>query len=386
MGWIKQMSLKKALFTMILLGLLIATVISFSIFYGCIRLRDRIAPSGITIQLSKTQSPIIIDTGESSTKALQLSYGIEFLQIVLPMITFIGIIIATTILFYQIKLKEPLKILKFSAEQIQANNLEFDIKKFNYQDELTEVCLAFDKMKQNLYTNNQILWREAEERKRLNALFAHDLRNPVTVLKGTVKVLQRNAQTAKESNNLENKVQELQALKRLEKYTYRIECYIEAMSRIQKLEQMPLKIKPVLINELEKEIRNTIEMMDATISYTLEVPKEKTVYLDEQLFMLVTENLIQNTIRFANSKIEMAIQIKEDYLSFSIQDDGNGFPEELIKNGPKPFKQMKEEAHHFGLGLYSAQLLCQKHGGALQLENKTPKGAKVTALFKIDKR
>ena len=56
-------------------------------------------------------------------------------------------------------------------------------------------CAAFETMREELLLTNQELWRQAEERRRLNAAFAHDLRNPVTVLKGTVKQLRQGGGT-----------------------------------------------------------------------------------------------------------------------------------------------------------------------------------------------
>lgn len=70
--------------------------------------------------------------------------------------------------------------------------------------------------------------------KRLNAAFSHDLRNPITVLKGTIKLLRQG--TADE-----------QAIDRLESYTLRIEQYAEAMSSIQRLEQMPVADKRLFL-------------------------------------------------------------------------------------------------------------------------------------------
>lgn len=58
-------------------------------------------------------------------------------------------------------------------------------------DELGQLCAAFETMRKELLKSNQELWRQAEERKRLNAVSSHDLRNPITVLKGTVKLLRQ---------------------------------------------------------------------------------------------------------------------------------------------------------------------------------------------------
>ena len=94
---------------------------------------------------------------------------------------------------------------------------------------------------QSCCATNQELWRQAEERKRLNAAFAHDLRNPITVLKGSVRLLRQDPA-------------DQQALDRLESYTIRIEQYVEAMSSIQRLEQMPLRTAGAALDNLWAEL------------------------------------------------------------------------------------------------------------------------------------
>ena len=65
-------------------------------------------------------------------------------------------------------------------------------------------------------------------------------------------------------------------------------------------------------------------------------------------------------------------------------DDGPGFPEQLLRSGPKPFGKLVEAEEHFGMGLYGSGLLCRKHGGGLRLENRAEGGGIATASLKIN--
>ena len=207
-------------------------------------------------------------------------------------------------------------------------------------------------------------------RKRLNAAFAHDLRNPVTVLKGSLKLL-RNG-TADE-----------QAIDRLESYTLRIEQYVEAMSSIQRIEQMPVRVSEVAARTLRTELEETARLFAPALDIALSVPDMGTLQIDHGIFLNVAENLIGNAARFARTKVEITLAIEKDILFLSVVDDGPGFPAELIKSGPKPFGKVEENSEHFGMGLYSSSLLCQKHGGNLRLEN-SPAGAITTASIQIN--
>ena len=97
--------------------------------------------------------------------------------------------------------------------------------------------------------------------------------------------------------------------------------------------------------------------------------------------LTVAENLIANTVRFSRSKLELTLETDSGFLTLTAADDGPGFPQELIQNGPKPFGKQDGDAAHFGMGLYTCKLLCQKHGGDLRLQNGP--GAVVLASFKF---
>ena len=92
-------------------------------------------------------------------------------------------IIAAALLFYRNKLKKPLAELMAASEKISNNDLDFSIE-YDSKDELGQLCTSFEIMRTALANNFTEMWRQVEERKQLNAAFAHDLRTPLTVLKG----------------------------------------------------------------------------------------------------------------------------------------------------------------------------------------------------------
>ncbi len=417
MGWIRRMRLKNALFTMMFFGLLLASLLSVGAFIGCIQCRRFFPNNRSFMDFGQTQA-VMIDQSEPSagTEVLFLLLGI--LQIALPILIFTAAILITSMLFYRVKLKEPLEILNSGAAHIMENDLDFAIPVPPGQDELGQLCSAFEKMRETLLANSQTLWRQAEERKRLNAAFAHDLRNPVTVLKGTSKLLRKG-------------IHDESTIRRLELYTLRIEQYIESMSSIQRLEQMPVRKKKVPCDLLYGELVDTARLLAPGLSCPvtvpgiaaaqravepgetssaaigsgeassaaigsggIESPEMMSAELDHGLFMIVAENLIANGARFAKCKLEITVEKKDPYILLSVADDGPGFPDELIQSGPKPFGLAGEPARdsaspglpaenvsHFGMGLYSCQTICLKHGGKLKLENVKAHGAKATAYF-----
>lgn len=270
-------------------------------------------------------------------------------------------------MFYRIKLKLPISVLQAGTERIRNHDLAFSVLEVS-ADELGQICAAFEKMRAELLKTNQELWRQAEERKRLNATFSHDLRNPVTVIKGTVKLMQQG-------------IADGQSLERLESYTLRIEQYVEAMSSIQRLEQMPARIGECMYAVLRSELNDTAKLFAPKLCLSISASDIGSVKLDHGIFLTVAENLISNAARFARCNIQIRLAEDNEFLSLSVIDDSSGYPDELVQNEPKPFGRQKEDTAHFGMGLYSSEVLCIKHGGTLKLENAAGQGAAATALF-----
>ena len=371
---LRNMGLRRSFFLLSAGCLTAALMLTAVIYSTCGRIGKRIPQGGIAISYDGVVTELEEPSPEQMHILRMLRWG-QTLTVLLFPVSGLGI---AGVLFYRWKLKEPIRILKEGTERIRMQDLDFSIPVVS-ADELGGICAAFETMRGELQKSNQELWRQAEERRRLNAAFAHDLRNPVTVLKGTVKQLRRGG---------ENAVEREQALKRLETYTLRIEQYVEAMSSIQRLEQMPVCRKAVDSALLQQELEETAKLLAAPCRPSIRVSVEEQcvdrVYIDHGIFLTVAENLIGNAVRFARQEVRVCLRQEGGFLTLSVEDDGPGYPAALLRDGPKPFGKASEDAAHFGMGLYSSQVLCGKHGGGLRLENRAKGdggGAQITAVF-----
>lgn len=393
MEWMKDMGLKKSFVMLSVFGIIAALLIISAVFLVCGEITSEYPKGGMMITadgvVRELESPI-----GNQKFVLEVTEWIEIFSCIFVPVGSLGI---ASLLFYQYKLKKPIAVLQTGMERIRDHDLTFSLPDVS-GDELGQVCATFEMMRAELLQTNQELWRQAEERKRLNAAFSHDLRNPVTVLKGTVKLLQQG--TADEH-----------ALERLETYVLRLERYVEAMSSIQRLEQMPVQKKEVKLSVLCDEVKETASLLASSneicggqksseTSKVIDVSvyagdggadsNTQSVVLDHGLFLTVAENLIGNAVRYAENKISIGFFVCAEgkyfyndrpHFVMTVEDDGVGYPSKLIQEGPKPFGKMEEEAAHFGMGLYTSQMLCTKHGGKLMLENGENGGAKATAVF-----
>ena len=146
---------------------------------------------------------------------------------------FIGGAIMSSALFYRNKLRQPLKLLNDAAARIAEDDLDFALQ-YDRMDEMGRLCMAFESMRASLAENNRKLWRSVEERKRLNAAFAHDLRTPLTVLKGYADMM---IKFAPDENCPRGKL--VATARTMSRHVLRIEGYVNSMSDIQRLEDLP---------------------------------------------------------------------------------------------------------------------------------------------------
>ena len=363
---LKNMSLSRAFFLLALCGLLAALGLALLLWTGYEAAISQYPLGGVSIGIDGTFTALPQPTPEQ-LRLIQALYAAALLGFVVFPVTGLG---AAGAVFYHWKLKKPLRLLLEGTRRIQAHDLDFTLPDVS-GDELGKICAAFENMRHELLKTNQELWRQAEERKRLNAAFAHDLRNPITVLKGTVKLLRQDPASP-------------QALDRLEQYTLRIEQYVGAMSSVQRLEQLPINPSGVSCAALGHELEETARLLAPALDLAVSGPDAGTVRIDRGIFMIVAENLIGNGARFAQTKLEITLALEGSMLRLSVADDGPGFPPSLLKNGPKPFERQEEQAEHFGMGLYTSGLLCRKHRGELRLSNRESGGAVASASLKTN--
>jgi len=179
----------------------------------------------------------------------------DFLIWLIPFTIAMSVPFAAVTIFYKLKLRVPLSQLSIGVERIMNNDLDFSIQ-VSSKDELGRLCESFESMRVELLKSNQALWQQMEERKRLNAAFAHDLRNPVTVLKGSAALLEKGLEqdyltleSAKESISL------------ITQYSTRIENYIGAMTSVQKLEQLALVPREIDWFKLAKDLEGSLSIL-----------------------------------------------------------------------------------------------------------------------------
>ena len=275
---------------------------------------------------------------------------------------------AAAMVFYLWKIRKPFHILNRAVEKIAENDLDYQVD-YEGQDEFGRLCHAFEVMRRELVRNNQKMWDSVEERKRLNAAFAHDLRTPITVLRGNVDLLQGAlSEEASPDRELTDSVHAIS------QQVTRLNDFVNTMGTLQRLEDYEPCPKQTAPSMLEKMVSETGTMLfpGGRTEIRSELGTED-LFLDREAFAQICENLLSNAARYAREKITVSLSRKEKKLILCVEDDGPGFTEKDLANGALAYYRGEKTCSggvvHFGLGLYICSLLAEKLGGDISLSN-----------------
>ena len=290
-----------------------------------------------------------------------------------------------SLIFYLWKMKKPLRVLNQAARKISDNDLDFKID-YSSRDELGRLCQAFESMRQELVQNNRKTWNSVEERKRLNAAFAHDMRTPLTVLQGHTDLL---LDTLADEKDVSPEI--LSSVRAISSQVARMNSYMDAMSALRRLEEYEPCLKALSSESLAELLEDTAASLfpggkaaaaggiKAAVRFEV---RETETWMDREAFTQIYENLLSNAARYARESICIRLYREQDFLILEVSDDGRGFTEKDLQNAFAPYyrgeRSRPASSSHFGLGLYICSLLAGKLGGGIQLANGENGGAKVT--------
>ncbi len=391
--WIGNLSLRKALAVYIILCILIVALLYTITMAVCHRWDQYIwSWHGDTAEASQLGENVDIvlyhDYSMLTKEEAVIARIIAFISTWSIFIYSLGGIIGFSLIFYNIKLKRPLRILKEATDKVGYSNLDFEIHYPN-KDEMGDLCQSFDLMRRQLIMNNKKMWDMMEEQKRLNAAFAHDLRTPLTVLRGYTDFLSEYIPQGKVSQD-----KLLSTLSMMSNHINRLEKYSNTMKEIHSFEDIKVIKKHIEGKSIVELIREYMEVLNGRNGIgvhlsEIDLDNNKPIFVDQAIYMEVFENLVSNALRYAKTEINISLSMdEEERLLLLVADDGIGFgPKDLVM-ATKPYytNGNEEKEKHFGIGLYICKILCEKHEGWISLSNRMKEGAIITAAFYVGEK
>lgn len=322
---------------------------------------------------------------------LQMSYQSEVLNKHLPDPEKTMVVIFAIIYFFIVfiitaicakKLNKQLSPLLQATEKIKKQDLDFDIK-YSGIKEFNDVLLSISEMKMELKKSLEKQWNiEGAKKEQISAL-AHDLKTPLTIIKGNTELLS-DSTISEEQQEYVNYIL---------KNSIQIEKYIKILIEISNSEK-PLFLQLEEIDSMNfiNTIKDQLEAIANTKGLKVEFIKTgvpKSIMIDKSLIYRAIMNVISNAVNYCpnNGKICFEVKSVDNKIKFITTDSGNGFSSEDIKSATKQFymgDSSRASKIHFGIGLYITESFVNLHGGRLYIANSSiTGGAQVTIEIPI---
>ena len=300
------------------------------------------------------------------------------------LIIFCLISIITITLIWAKKLAKELNPLLEASEEIGKQNLDFQVKKSNVQ-EFNAILDSLEKMKVGLSESLRTNWREEEKKRNQISALSHDIKTPVSIIRGNSELLGETNLTKEQETYLNY----------IRKNTNRIVKYVETLMLVNKSNQA----NELNFNEIktEKFVEN-IEKLAKEFTSTYKLNLLEDINYDDDFLIVDLKNFERAFLNILsnaedqspkNSTIKLIICSKGEKLQISILDQGHGFTSEDLLYATDQFYQGDKSRHskeNYGIGLFVAEQIIDMHGGSLVLENRTDEiGAKVSILLPVKK-
>ncbi len=209
---------------------------------------------------------------------------------------------------------------------------------------------------------------------------AHEIRNPLNVMKINLDVISDDIENAKNPTDKNN----LNSIKLISGQVQHLNNILNSF------------LGYAISNPIEKNkedivylVKETIEffendMKKKNISCILDAPDKFFVNIDRSKIQQVLNNIILNAIQAmtgSEKKIFINIFKKDEKAVLTVTDTGEGFPQKNMDEIFKVFFTTKEKGSGFGLAI--AKKIIEEHGGKIEALNVEPKGARITITLPV---
>jgi two-component system sensor histidine kinase BaeS len=276
-----------------------------------------------------------------------------------------GAVVLFSIIFSR-KLINPIKKLDSAAEAISEGDLKKRVK-IPGGDEISRLSETFNRMAENLE-------RQESLRKKLISNVAHELRTPITAIKGEVEgMMDGLVMTDKE--HLHSLYEEIN---RIKKILEGIEDLSQAEASAFWLRRQKIQLKPFLKSIIERFNRL---FFDKGLTFEFSNNEEIVINADPDRMSQIIVNLLSNALKATErgGKIWMRTGEKDSGVFIEIGDTGHGIRAEDLPFIFERFYKISEGG--LGIGLSIAKELAEAHGGKIEARSMYGKGSTFTVFI-----
>ena len=281
------------------------------------------------------------------------------------LLTILSIVLA---IFITRTITHSVQVLEDSTRRISEGELDLTIVAKG-SNEIISLTKSLNKMRDAL---------KDDERRRSRFIMGvtHDLKTPLALIKGYAEAI--------EDGVAEDSVSRTEAIGIITAKAEQLEEMIDDLVSYVRMETGEWKTQlqhinlPVFLHNLAKILKNDVELLQHTLLYEIDLPKDISIPLDEKLVLRAFENIIHNAIRYtpAESVVRLVAAFIENKVEITISDNGHGIDKDDIPHIFEMFYRgsFSRREQGMGLGLAVVKWVMDYHGWTISVSSEKDKG------------
>lgn len=263
----------------------------------------------------------------------------------------------------------PMRKLRKAMKTITEGNLACEVKE-DYEEELGGLCRDFENMRIHLKEAIDDKMRYDRDTKELISNISHDLKTPLTTIKGYVEgILDGVADSPDKMDRY---------LKTVYNKANDMERLIGELTLYSKIDTNEISYNFIKINvkayfdDCAEEIRTELESRNFVLTYLNYVPDDVCLIADPEQLYRVINNIISNSIKYNNKArgvINIRVREEKEYIHLEIEDNGQGVsPEEagrIFERFYRTDASRNSRTGGSGIGLSIVKKIVEAHGGTI---------------------
>lgn len=327
---------------------------------------------------------------------LYMRYSQDTLNEILPrpeimLMVLIGVLFVLNAILLSVHfakhLRMQLKELRGITGKIADNDLEFETIPSKIR-EIDEVMVSLSRMRDALKDSLKVQWDIEKQRREQLAALAHDIKTPLTIIRGNAELL---AEDDLSAENKECAEYILTNVDSMEQYLERIKQVLYGIKPDSDVKVIPCKQLGEMF--LDKAMQLAVAEK-IPITFGIEVSYGE-ICCSEVGMLRAWSNILSNAIEHTDNQRGIEVKLwqcsieSQGYMVASVRDFGSGFAAKDLEYADREFYSGDASRHdrkHQGLGLSIAKKFMEDQGGFLKYGNHTECGAEATLWIKMSDR
>ncbi len=320
---------------------------------------------------------LVCDVSGSLPSVTRLIFliGISVLALVGGSIVMLG--------WLRLKFARPMKELQEAARSIAEGNLDYELVPES-DDEFGELMGTFEEMRRRLKSSAEEQLRYEQDSKLLLGNISHDLKTPITAIKGYVEGIRDGVASSPEKQakylaTIYNKADDM------DKLVDQLAFYSLVDTNRMPYHFVKIPVR-AYFDDCRDELTTELEAQEFDLIYDNSVPEETKMIGDPEQLHRVISNIVSNSVKYRSrnrrGQIGLRIRQEEERLLIELSDNGIGIEKKDLEHIFDRFYRSDTSRSAAtggnGIGLSIVKKIVEDHGGRIWAESRPGEGTKLT--------